>query len=90
MVIIFTWPSTTGFQQGDFTLAGVKTVLLYDPEQSGEKLETVVNRKMLMSIQHRMGESETELKRIVSADAMDMEKPAGLKSLIALLRAAEE
>ena len=43
-----------------------------------------------MSIQHRMGESETELKRIVSADAMDMEKLAGLKSLIALLRAAEE
>ena len=28
MVMIFTWPSTTGFQRGDFTLAGVKTVLL--------------------------------------------------------------
>ena len=86
MVIIFTWPSTTGFQQGDFTLAGVKTVLLYDPEQSGEKLETVVNRKMLMSIQHRMGESETELKRIVSADAMDMESKRFITNRIVKLQ----
>lgn len=28
MVMIFTLPSTTGFQRGDFTLAGVKTVSL--------------------------------------------------------------
>lgn len=55
-----------------------------------QKLEIVANRKMLMDIQHRMDEIETELKRVVSADAMDMEKLVGLKSLIELFRAVEE
>lgn len=55
-----------------------------------QKLEIVANRKMLMDIQHRMDEIETELKRVVSADAVDMEKLAGLKSLIELFRAVEE
>lgn len=55
-----------------------------------QKLEIVANRKMLMDIQHRMDEIETELKRVVSADAVDMEKLAGLKSLIELFQAVEE
>lgn len=55
-----------------------------------QKLEIVANRKMLMDIQHRMDEIETELKIVVSADAVDMEKLAGLKSLIELFRAVEE
>ena len=55
-----------------------------------QKLEIVANRNMLMDIQHRMDEIETELKRVVSADAVDMEKLAGLKSLIELFRAVEE
>lgn len=55
-----------------------------------QKLEIVANRKMLMDIQHRMDKIETELKRVVSADAVDMEKLAGLKSLIELFRAVEE
>ena len=55
-----------------------------------QKLEIVANRKMLMDIQHRMDEIETELKWVVSADAVDMEKLAGLKSLIELFRAVEE
>lgn len=55
-----------------------------------QKLEIVANRKMLMEIQHRMDEIETELKRVVSADAVDMEKLVGLKSLIELFRAVEE
>ena len=55
-----------------------------------QKLEIEANRKMLIDIQHRMDEIETELKRVVSADAVDMEKLAGLKSLIELFRAVEE
>lgn len=55
-----------------------------------QKLEIVANRKMLMDIQHRMDEIETELKIVVSTDAVDMEKLAGLKSLIELFRAVEE
>ena len=55
-----------------------------------QKLEIVANRKMLMDIQHRMDEIETELKRVVSADAVYMEKLVGLKSLIELFRAVEE
>ena len=55
-----------------------------------QKLEIVANRKMLMDIQHRMDEIETELKRVVYADAVDMEKLVGLKSLIELFRAVEE
>ena len=38
----------------------------------------------------RMDEIETELKRVVSADEVDMEKLAGLKSLIELFQAVEE
>lgn len=41
-----------------------------------QKLGIVANRKMLMDIQHRMDEIETELKRVVSADAVDMENLA--------------
>ena len=55
-----------------------------------QKLEIVTNRKMLMDIQHRMDEIETELKRVVSADAVDMEKLVGLKSLIELFRVVEK
>ena len=55
-----------------------------------QKLEIVANRKMLMDIQHRMDEIETELKIVVATDAVDMEKLAGLKSLIELFRAVEE
>ena len=55
-----------------------------------QKLEIVANRKMLMDIQHRMDEIETELKIVVSADAVDLETLAGLKSLIELFRAVEE
>lgn len=55
-----------------------------------QKLEIVANRKMLMDIHHRIDEIETELKRVVSADAVDMEKLVGLKSLIELFRAVEE
>ncbi len=43
-----------------------------------------------MDIQHRMDEIETELKRVVSADAVDMEKLTGLRSLIELFRVVEE
>ena len=49
-----------------------------------------LEQRMLMDIQHRIVEIETELKRVVSADAVDMEKLAGLKSLIELFRAVEE
>lgn len=55
-----------------------------------QKLEIVANRKMLLDIRHRMDVIEAELKRVVSADAVDMEKLAGLKSLIELFRAVEE
>ena len=55
-----------------------------------QKLEIVANRKMLMDIQHRMDEIETELKRVVSSDAVDMEKLVGLRSLIELFRVVEE
>lgn len=55
-----------------------------------QKLEIVANRKMLMSIQERMDIIETELKRVESADALDMDKLAGLKVLIELFRAVEE
>lgn len=55
-----------------------------------QKLEIVANRKMLLDIHHRMDVIEAELKRVVSADAVDMDKLAGLKSLIELFRAVEE
>lgn len=55
-----------------------------------QKLEIVANRKMLMSIQERMDIIETELKRVESADALDMDKLADLKVLIELFRAVKE
>lgn len=51
-----------------------------------QKLEIIANRKMLVDIQHRMDVIESELKRVVSADAVDMDKLAGLKALIELFR----
>lgn len=55
-----------------------------------QKLEIVANRKMLMNIQERMDIIETELKRVASADALDMDKLAGLKALIELFQAVKE
>lgn len=55
-----------------------------------QKLEIVANRKMLMNIQERMDIIETELKRVASADALDMNKLAGLKALIELFQAVKE
>lgn len=55
-----------------------------------QKLEIVANRKMLMNIQERMDTIETELKRVASADALDMDKLAGLKALIELFQAVKE
>lgn len=55
-----------------------------------QKLEIVANRKMLMNIQERMDIIETELKRVASADALDMDKQAGLKALIELFQAVKE
>lgn len=55
-----------------------------------QKLEIVANRKMLMNIQERMDIIETELKRVESADALDMDKLAGLKALIELFQAVKE
>lgn len=50
----------------------------------------MANRKMLMNIQERMDIIETELKRVASADALDMDKLAGLKALIELFQAVKE
>lgn len=55
-----------------------------------QKLEIVANRKMLMNIQERMDIIETELKRVASADALDIDKLAGLKALIELFQAVKE
>ncbi len=55
-----------------------------------QKIEIVANRKMLMDIQGRMDEIETELKRVTSADALDMEKLAGLKMIAELFQAVNE
>lgn len=55
-----------------------------------QKLEIVANRKMLMNIQERMDTIETELKRVASVDALDMDKLAGLKALIELFQAVKE
>lgn len=55
-----------------------------------QKLEIVANRKMLMNIQERMDIIETELERVASADALDMDKLAGLKALIELFQAVKE
>lgn len=55
-----------------------------------QKLEIVANRKMLADIRCRMDVIESELKRVASADALDMNKLAGLKALIELFRAVNE
>lgn len=55
-----------------------------------QKIEIVANRKMLMNIQNRMDDIETELKRVAFADALDMEKLAGLKMIVELLQAVNE
>ena len=55
-----------------------------------QKLEIVANRKMLMNIQERMDIIETELKRVASVDALDMDKLAGLKTLIELFQVVKE
>lgn len=55
-----------------------------------QKLEIIANRKMLVDIQHRMDVIESELKRVVSADAVDMDKLAGLKALIELFQAVNK
>ena len=55
-----------------------------------QKLEIVANRKMLMNIQERMDIIETELKHVASADALDMDKLAGLKALIELFQAVKD
>lgn len=55
-----------------------------------QKLEIVANRKMLMNIQERMDIIEIELKRVANADALDIDKLAGLKALIELFQAVKE
>ena len=55
-----------------------------------QKIEIVANRKMLIDIRGRMDEIETELKRLTSADALDMEKLAGLKMIAELFQAVNE
>lgn len=55
-----------------------------------QKIEIVANRKMLMNIQNRMDGIEEELKRVASADALDMEKLAGLKMIVELFQAVNE
>lgn len=55
-----------------------------------QKLEIVANRKMLMNIQDRMDTIEAELKSVTSAEALDMEKLAGLKAIVELFQAVNE
>lgn len=55
-----------------------------------QKIEIVANRKMLMNIQNRMDVIEAELKRVTSADALDMEKLVGLKAIVELFQAVNE
>lgn len=50
----------------------------------------VANRKMLLDIQRRMDVIEAELKRVASADALDMEKLAGLKTIAELFQAVND
>lgn len=54
------------------------------------KIEVIANRKMIMNIQSRMDVIEAELKRVTSADALDMEKLAGLKAIVELFQAVNE
>lgn len=55
-----------------------------------QRLCVVGNRKMIENIQERMDAIEAELKRVVSADALDMEKLAGVKALVELFEAVRE
>lgn len=55
-----------------------------------QKLEIVANRKMLMNIQDRMDTIEAELKSVTSAEALDMEKLAGLKAIVELFQSVNE
>ena len=55
-----------------------------------QKIEVVANRKMLLDIQRRMDVIEAELKRVVSADALDMEKLAGLETIVELFQAVND
>lgn len=55
-----------------------------------QRLFIVGNRKMLENIRDRMDVIEAELKRVVSADALDMEKLAGVKALVELFEAVRE
>lgn len=55
-----------------------------------QKIEIVANRKMLMNIQNRVDVIEAELKRVTSADALDMEKLVGLKAIVELFQAVNE
>lgn len=43
-----------------------------------------------MNIQEKMDIIETELRRVASADALDIDKLAGLKALIELFRVVNE
>lgn len=55
-----------------------------------QRLFVVGNRKMVENIRDRMDVIEAELKRVMSADALDMEKLAGVKTLVELFEAVEE
>ena len=55
-----------------------------------QKIEIIANRKMLMNIQSRMDEIEKELRRVTTADALDMEKLEGLKAIVELFQAVNE
>lgn len=54
------------------------------------KIEVVANRKMLANLQDRMDVIEAELKRVTSADALDMEKLAGLSAIVELFQVVNE
>jgi len=71
-------------------LSGMKKQDYMIQSSLGQKIEIIANRKMLMNIQNRMDEIETELKRVTSADALDMEKLAGLKMIAELFQAVNE
>lgn len=55
-----------------------------------QRLFIVGNWKMIENIQERMDVIEVELKRVASADALDMEKLAGVKALVELFEAVRE
>lgn len=54
------------------------------------KIEVIANQKMIMNIQNRMDVIEAELKRVISAVVLDMEKLAGLKAIVELFQAVNE